>query len=53
MNMIQPLTKCHRTELYSCSHICLYGKALAWAIDVPSMGITKEGRLCTHATLAR
>src|SRR3954469_3008484 len=28
---------------YPCSHICLYGKALAWAIVVPSTDITTEG----------
>ena len=39
------LTKCHRTELYSCSHICLSGQALAWSIVVPFADITKEGRL--------
>src|SRR4051812_11767040 len=28
---------------YPCNHICLYGKALAWAIVVPSTDITTKG----------
>src|ERR1041385_4611978 len=39
------LIRCHRAGLISCSHICMYGQALAWAIVVPFTGSTKEGRL--------
>ena len=38
---------------YPCNHIFLYGQALTWSTIVPFTSITKEGRLCTRATLIR
>ena len=30
---------------YQCSHICLYGKALAWSIVVPFYGYHQRGKV--------
>ena len=53
INSVIKLVRCHRTGLFQCNHICLYGKALMWFIVVPLAGASNEGRLWACSTLAR
>ena len=53
INSVIKLVRCHRTGLFQCNHICLYGKALMRSIVVPLAGASNEGRLWACGTLAR
>jgi hypothetical protein len=53
INSVIKLVRCHRTGLFQCNHICLYGKALMQSIDMSLAGASNEGRLWARATLIR
>jgi hypothetical protein len=37
-NSVISLVRCHRTGLFQCNHICLYGEALMRSIVMPLAG---------------
>ena len=45
INSVIKLVRCHRTGLFQCNHICLYGKALMRSIVMSLAGASNEGRL--------